>query len=95
MAKNEVPSNPSLVDWPTDLDGITSKLKEGLLDALGRMNGRQDKLDIIMATLKIGVGHTHARFAAQVAENEASAKWRAAQDAVREQLTPTKGYQSR
>lgn len=98
MAKTQdeaVSSNPLLVKWPTDLDGITSELKAGILTAAGKLNGRQDKLDILLATMKVGVAHVMARVDAQRAENAQSAKWRQEQEAARAQLSPTKGWQPR
>lgn len=98
MAKpkdDTVPSNPLLVQWPTDLDGITSDLKAGILSAAGRLNGRQEKLDIFLATVKVGVAHVMARFDAQIAENAESVRWRKQQEEARAKLSPTKGWQPR
>lgn len=67
MAKdnNEVSANPTLVEWPSDPHGIASELKKALVKAAGRVNGQDDKMQVIMQTVRIGAGHLKARHAAQ------------------------------
>lgn len=91
---NPISSNPTLVEWPSDVDGITGDLKRALVDAAGRLNGRQDKLEILLATIRVGVLHTRARFASQVEENAHSAAWREQQEAVRTGNRRSVGWQA-
>ena len=87
-------ANPALIEWPTDLDGVTSLLKHAVTTTAGNMNGREDKRDIILKVLAVASEHVLARFDAQVEENARTAEWRAQQEAERAATTYVKGYQA-
>lgn len=90
---SKVPANPVMIEWPADTYGATSDLKTALLKAASGMNGQQDKYEVIMGVLEIGIAHVRARFKAQIEDNKQSEAWRAAQEA--ERLRDSfKGYQA-
>lgn len=89
----DVPSNAALLEWPTDRDGITADLKQALLNAAGRVNGREDKLEIILAVLSLGAKHILSRFASQVEMNAAAYAWLDQQNHERRSAVRAHGWQ--
>lgn len=65
MAK--VPSNPVMIEWPSDRMGLTVGFKKEGMKLAGRVNGQRDKLDLSLAVLDILREHMIERFKAQVA----------------------------
>lgn len=94
-AKNTVSPNPAQIDWPRDVDGVTSELKKAITNAARRMNGRADKRDVILAVLEVGIGHVNARHDSQQVANAETVKWRAEQEAAANELYQPQGYRTR
>lgn len=82
MAKNEVSSNPTLVSWPSDKYGVAVELKRALVHAGSRINGHDDKFEVIMETLRVGAQHIKARLGAQKATNASMIAARLAKQAA-------------
>lgn len=71
MAKIEdVSANPAELVWPQDTAGFLNKLKPELTRAVGRINGKEEKLQAFLATLRMAAGHAKARYRNQKAEND-------------------------
>jgi len=63
VAGNGAHANPAFLHFPTDVYGLTSELKTAMLSAASRVNGQPDKLALVKETLKVLIGHLHARYA--------------------------------
>lgn len=84
--KQEVPSNPLAVEWPQDPAGITSMLRKEGTRAAGRVNGKKDKLALLIQTLDVLKDHAVARYKAQKQiekQADKAAQSRAAREAER------------
>lgn len=66
--------NPRALQWPFDATGFTTLLRKEGVRAIGRIKGSREKLDVLIATLKVLGEHARVKAAAQVAD----AKQRAA-----------------
>jgi len=81
-ATQVVSHNPTFVEWPTDLWGLTHDLKAAFVAAASRVQGALDKKRLVDEVINIGRLHLEAKFTvdakvrqaaidAVVAENEA------------------------
>lgn len=71
MAQNEdVTANPAELSWPQDTAGFLNKLKPELTKAAGRINGKKEKLDAYLGTLRVAAAHAKARYKNQKAAND-------------------------
>tara|TARA_Y100000296_G_scaffold66371_1_gene78401 strand:+ start:33256 stop:33801 length:546 start_codon:yes stop_codon:yes gene_type:complete len=81
--KKSVPSNPMDVEWPQDVAGFSTMLRKEGVRAAGRVNGKKDKLSLLIETLDTLKAHAVSRYKAQK-EIEAQADRSAEQRAIRE-----------
>lgn len=55
-------SNPAALTFPSDIYGLTGKLKKEMIAVSSRINGDPAKLQLVKDTLKLLMQHMHARF---------------------------------
>lgn len=55
-------ANSSQLDFPTDIGGVTTKLRAALINAGTRVGKDPKKLALIKETLKLGLEHIEARY---------------------------------
>lgn len=55
-------SNPTTIVFPTDIHGLTSKMKKEMISLASRIGGDAEKLDLVKEVLELLVKHIHARF---------------------------------
>lgn len=55
-------ANPALIEWPSDVWGMTTALRAALISAARSVRGNDEKMALFMATIKVGVQHSMARF---------------------------------
>ncbi len=100
-------SNANRLPWPQDTLGITHRLRREGCRAIGRMDGKSERLDLIMATLRVLAKHSAAKLdqqlaskakiaALQLQRSEEAARQNAAQlrrqaDALRKQIGGLEG----
>jgi hypothetical protein len=58
----DVSHNPSQIEWPTDIWGLTKDLKKAFLAAASRVSGQADKKELVDAVLKIAHRHLEAKY---------------------------------
>lgn len=78
-------SNPALINWPTDIWGITKDVKKAIVAATARVNGQADKKAVLDSVLRIALAHLEARFEAD-STLRAKRIEKAAADAAPEQI---------
>ena len=88
--KGGVSSNPSLVEFPQDVWGFTSKLRKVGLSTAGSIRGNEAKLKQFMQTLQIIAEHAKARFPVDKATLERNLEENAKRDAANRQIESTK-----
>lgn len=66
----DVSSNVSELDFPTDQYGYTSELKKAGLATISRLSGDADKLILLEDVLLLLLSHARARQVSQAAENQ-------------------------
>lgn len=71
-------ANPALIEWPTDLFGITSEFRKAVLALGQRVAGHEDKKAVVDATLLVAVQYLEAKFAQ---DNDALVAFRVAAQA--------------
>lgn len=64
-------SNPLEIKWPQDQFGNLTALRREGLRAVERMYGNQEKLDVLMRTLRTLAVHAQSRFDRQKAARDA------------------------
>jgi hypothetical protein len=82
VAVSKVPANPALISWPRDQWGMCVDLRKALVEAARNVRGNDEKMEVFMSTLKVGIQHAMARLgsdkealvAAIAAEEEAIAR---------------------
>ncbi len=57
-----VTANPALIDWPSDIWGMTSTLRAAFIMAARAVRGNDEKMKLFMDTVRIGAQHAVARF---------------------------------
>lgn len=62
FAGAHTPANPSALTWPTDPWGLTTQVKAAVLEAIGRVNGQEDKKELLDMTLEIAMSFVEAKF---------------------------------
>lgn len=73
--KPQVPANPTLIEWPSDPEGVTSALKKELLNTGSRMNGNEARYQCIMQVLRTAAAHFSARIESQKQEIADRIEW--------------------
>ena len=73
-----VSHNAALIEWPTDIWGLTKDLKKAFLVVASRINGQEDKKELVDAVLRVAHLHLEAKYtkeselrAARIAKAEA------------------------
>lgn len=93
----EVSHNPTFIEWPTDLWGLTHDLKAAFVAAASRVQGALDKKRLVDEVINIGRLHLEAKFTvdakvrqaaidAVIAENEAKEAEEAEQEPAQKEL---------
>lgn len=59
----KVSHNVSMLEWPTDIWGLTKDLKSALTYIASRINGQPDKKELVSKVLEIGTAHIEAKYA--------------------------------
>jgi len=59
-----IPSNAALIEWPTDVWGLTKDVKKAIISATARVSGQADKKALLDNVLRIALAHLEARFEA-------------------------------
>jgi len=60
--KAGVTANVAVVDWPTDVRGVTTDLRKTLRSTAQQINGDAARLKLVLETLSIGLGMFKAKF---------------------------------
>lgn len=68
-------ANPALLEFPRDVNGFTTALRKELLTAAGRVQGFEDKQELLLNTLYVAVAHIKARYKKDREDREQTAKW--------------------
>ena len=82
VAKVPAPHNPAMIEWPTDIWGLTKDLKKEFLKAASRVGGQADKKALLDATLEIAHEHLEAKFEKDNAHLAARIEKAAAEEAA-------------
>lgn len=61
-------TNPRDLPWPQDVDGMTQHLRRGGGRAIGRIGGKQERLDRVLETLEVLAQYAQDKFDQQVAD---------------------------
>lgn len=69
-----VPTNPALLDFPTDPWGFTSALKKETLRAASTVQAQPDKQALLLATMELLIEHIKARFPTDQSNKDAFAE---------------------
>lgn len=67
-----VGTNPLLIPWPQDQQGMLVSLKRGGVEAAKRVNGDKEKLVRLLTTLKLIEAHAKAKFKADAEARQAA-----------------------
>lgn len=67
-----VGTNPLLIPWPQDQQGILVSLKRGGVEAAKRVNGDKEKLVRLLTVLKLIEAHAKAKFKADAEARQAA-----------------------
>lgn len=89
-----VSANAALVAFPVDPYGSATELRTALMRTVGNINGKQDKLDVFLATVAVGVKHALARFRSQVETNARHSEWLQDQEVKRNANRHQVGWQA-
>lgn len=65
-----VSDNVALINFPTDQWGFTSGVRKAVLQAASRVEGQDDKHDLLVGTLSILVAHIRKRKVKDTADRE-------------------------
>lgn len=60
--KAPVSHNPTFLEWPTDVWGLTKDLKKAVVALANRVKGQPDKKALVEATLEVALAHIEARY---------------------------------
>lgn len=66
----EVPSNATLIEWPTDQYQLTRDVKSASVKAAGRINGSRDKLLVLVNVHLMAIEHAKAKYLADLSSNK-------------------------
>lgn len=86
MSLDSISHNPALIEWPTDIWGLTKDLKKEFLKAASRINGQADKKALLDSTLAIAHAHLESKFKKDASILDARAKKEMAEEKAAEQL---------
>jgi ABC-type taurine transport system ATPase subunit len=79
-----VGTNPLLIPWPQDQQGMLASLKKGGIEAAKRVNGDEEKLKRLLTALQLIEAHAKAKYKAD-AESRQKAKVNAVSAHIRVQ----------
>ncbi len=74
MESNNGMSNASKLPWPQDTLGITHRLRREGCRAIGRMDGKAERLELVMSTLRVLAKHGGAKLDQQIASKAKTAE---------------------
>jgi len=57
-----VPANAALIEWPTDVWGLTKDLKKAVVFLASRIGGHADKKELADRTIAIALAHIESKF---------------------------------
>lgn len=55
-------TNAAMLDWPTDVWGLTKDLKLAIIQVASRVNGHEDKKELVDTVLEVGLDFLQAKY---------------------------------